>query len=359
MSHTKERQEKICLNCNAELHGRYCHQCGQENIEPKDTVWSFITHFFYDITHFDGKFFYTVGRLFRKPGFLSKEYITGKRARYLHPIRMYIFSSAIFFLFFFSLFDSIGLSPSGSSKKANTDSAIAAARQEMLKDAKTREDSLNIENSFSQFAKFDTVFTGKKDSTKPRKKKVGYSFNASKFPSRRYYDSVQQTLQESERDNWLGRKLSYKGIELTNKYRDDDAGLSKEIFERFVHTFPYMLFVSLPLYALFLKLLYIRRKFYYVDHGLFLIHLYVFTFLLMLAVFGVSKLMNTLDWDWLGWLIAALLLYGVYYAFRAMKNFYGQGGGKTFLKFILFNFLTFVSLFLLFTIFFVFTVFRV
>ena len=101
LSHYKERKEKTCLNCNAHLYGRYCHNCGQENIEPKETFWGLITHFLYDITHFDGKFFNTLKHLIIKPGFLSREYINGRRATYLHPIRMYVFTSAFFFIIFF------------------------------------------------------------------------------------------------------------------------------------------------------------------------------------------------------------------------------------------------------------------
>jgi hypothetical protein len=104
VSHTKEREEKICLNCGAQLTGRYCQVCGQENTEPKETVWGLVSHFFNDITHFDGKFFSTVKYLIAKPGFLSAEYIKGRRASYLHPIRMYVFTSAFFFIIFFSLF---------------------------------------------------------------------------------------------------------------------------------------------------------------------------------------------------------------------------------------------------------------
>ncbi|MEO5592529.1 MAG: DUF3667 domain-containing protein, partial [Chitinophagaceae bacterium] len=84
--------------------GRYCANCGQENTEPKETVLTLVSHFFNDITHFDGKFFSTVKYLITKPGFLSSEYIKGRRAGYLHPIRMYVFTSAFFFIIFFSLF---------------------------------------------------------------------------------------------------------------------------------------------------------------------------------------------------------------------------------------------------------------
>lgn len=61
-----------------------------------------VTHFFNDITHFDGKFVPTAGYLLARPGFLSKEYVSGRRQRYLHPVRMYVFTSALFFLLFFA-----------------------------------------------------------------------------------------------------------------------------------------------------------------------------------------------------------------------------------------------------------------
>ncbi len=63
------------------LYGRYCHQCGQKNLEPKETVGHLVLHFFNDVTHFDGKFFSTVKYLLRKPSFLSAEYTVGRRAR--------------------------------------------------------------------------------------------------------------------------------------------------------------------------------------------------------------------------------------------------------------------------------------
>ncbi len=102
MSHLPQRKEKNCLNCGTTVIGKYCHVCGQENIEPKESVWHLISHFFNDITHFDGKFFTSLKDLVFRPGFLSKEYMNGKRVSYLNPIRMYLFTSFVFFLIFFS-----------------------------------------------------------------------------------------------------------------------------------------------------------------------------------------------------------------------------------------------------------------
>lgn len=95
--------EKDCLNCGTEVLGPYCQACGQKNTVVHQTFWQLITHFVYDILHFDGKFFDTLKYLLFRPGFVPKEYVRGRRFSYLDPIRMYLFTSAVFFLLFFSL----------------------------------------------------------------------------------------------------------------------------------------------------------------------------------------------------------------------------------------------------------------
>ena len=135
--------------------------------------------------------------------------------------------------------------------------------------------------------------------------------------------------------------------------------MAKDLMEKFMHTFPYLLFVSLPLYAFYLKLLYWRRKqFLYVTHGIFLIYLYIFTFIDLLAYFGLNEIHQSMHWSWMGWIEAVVLLYGLYYAFRAMHKFYGQGIGKTLLKFTLLNVISLVSIICLFLAFFLFAVFK-
>jgi len=104
MSHNKIRSDKKCLNCGAEVPKRYCPECGQENIEPKQSFWQLTAHFLEDLTHFDGKFFKVLKSLMLRPGFLTKEYVVGRRADYINPIRMYLFISAVYFLTLMSVF---------------------------------------------------------------------------------------------------------------------------------------------------------------------------------------------------------------------------------------------------------------
>ena len=370
MSHFKERDEKICLNCNTPLHGRYCHLCGQENREPKETVWGLITHFFYDITHFDGKFFTSTGRLIARPGLLPKEYINGRRAAYINPIRMYIFSSAVFFIIFFSLFDTGSIS--GDSKyykgpaKFSWDTTHAAtlqyARDIALENAKTRNDSMAIQQVYSQTRQLTDSLLVKDSATAKKKKKYSWNFSMDKsnFKTRKEYDSIQHSLPAADRDGWLKHLIVYRSIDLSQRYKDKENELVEDLLDKFMHTFPYLLFVSLPLYALFLKLLYVRRRrFYYVDHGIFLIYLYIFTFIFLLVYFAIMKLKDAMGWDWLFFLQLAMVLHGIYYAWRAMYKFYEQGRFKTVIKFLLLNVLATFSMIFLFSLFFILAIFNV
>ncbi|HEY6505075.1 MAG TPA: DUF3667 domain-containing protein [Chitinophagaceae bacterium] len=358
MSHAPERKEKDCLNCGTIIHGRFCHVCGQENTEPKESFWSMIVHFFNDITHFDGKFFTSLKWLVRKPGFLSAEYMAGRRARYLHPIRMYVFTSAFFFIIFFSLFSAEKLGMVDWTSGGQLEKAVTEFSAEAYKNAKTKEDSLNITQAL---ALIKPVTAAENDTTGSRPR-MGVTFGdaADIYKTVAAYDSAQALLPSSERDNWLERILNRRSISLKQRYGHNRQQLWKDLTDKFIHSFPYMLFLSLPLYAFLLKLLYIRRKkFYYADHGIFLVHLYIFTFLLLLLFFAFDKLDNLTGLGVWNFLKAILVLYGIFYAFKAMKNFYKQGTGKTLLKFMLFNFLCFICLIILFAFFLIFSFYRI
>lgn len=372
MSHSKERSEKICLNCNASLDGRYCHVCGQENVEPKESVWSLVSHFFNDITHFDGKFFSTLGLLIRRPGYLPREFIIGRRARYLNPIRMYIFSSAIFFLFFFSIFkaDSYVMSFQNNSLTfRELPDKMAIAKRESMRLAKTAADSNRVKQDYAAVNLWIDSLVNKynagvgKGEVIPDGPKM-INLDQREFRSKKEYDSLQSMLPDSKKDGWWRRKLVTRQLELNVRYQENPNELQKEMWEKFMHTFPYLLFVSLPLYALFLKLLYIRRKrFYYVDHAIFLIYLYIFTFIFLLVLYSLDKgrqAIGSLPLKMtVGVLEGVMLIYGIYYAYKAMRKFYEQGFFKTLLKFFLLNILAFITVMLLFGIFFILTVYNI
>ena len=338
MSHSKLRTDKTCLNCGAEITGRFCSACGQENIEPKQTVWHLINHFFSDITHFDGKFFVTVKDLFAKPGFLSKEYMIGRRVSYLDPIRMYIFTSAIFFLIFFSLFDVRNKHVS-----ANTSTEIQKDPElrELMTKAKNAADSLRILKNYNATA--TPLITLDEDS--PAVKKGGVQIKPAKvnYQTVESYDSVQKALTPDQRDGWIKHKLTRREIQVVQQLNENPGGTVREFLSNFMHNFPKVLFISLPLFALVLRLLYVREKnFYYVDHGIFSVHLYIFSFLLLLISFGLGELSSVTHWRLIIWLQFALWIYALIYYYKAMRRFYGQSRGKTILKYLLLFFLSLI-----------------
>ncbi len=95
MSHKKYRTETNCLNCGAEVTGKFCPSCGQENIETHENFFHLAFHVIGDFFHFDSKFFRSFIPLFTKPGFLTKEYWAGRRQHYIHPLRLFFFVTIV------------------------------------------------------------------------------------------------------------------------------------------------------------------------------------------------------------------------------------------------------------------------
>jgi Protein of unknown function (DUF3667) len=357
MSHSPERKEKNCLNCGTTVLGKYCQVCGQENIEPKESFFSIVTHFFNDITHFDGKFFTSLKDLLFKPGFLSAEYIKGRRASYLHPIRMYVFTSAIFFLVFFSLTSSENaLSFAGNEPftLAQRDSIIKSYSPELAgKDSALYKKQLLLLQDTASVVRPDDLLMSSSNF------QVIGTFSNRTYNDSKEYDSVQSVLPAAEKDGWLKRLWNKKAVSINEKYKGKRRESIKSLGDSFLHKLPYLLFVSLPFFALILRLLYVRRKeFYYADHGIFSIHHYVFSFILLLFVFLLDKLNDISHWAIWKILIAVSIFVWPVYLFLAMKRFYKQGGFKTFIKFLSLNILGLLVLGLLLVFFTLFSIFQ-
>jgi hypothetical protein len=374
VSHNQERKEKNCLNCNAEVAGRFCQVCGQENLEPKESFWFLATHFLHDLTHFDGKFFSTLKYLLFKPAFLSKEYLKGRRASYLHPIRMYVFTSFIFFLIFFNFYQK------EETLKVNEEKRPVASVIQQLKEKKeiydsaissqdTTELEMSLEKAKLKADKLNKQITIlQKDSTK----KDSILFSSNNFTilgksddenpiasSDHQYDSIQNTLPIAKRDGFLWRSINHQRIHLNEKYKNDGKAIIKGIAERFLHMFPQLLFVSLPFFALILQLLYVRRKqLYYVNHVVFTIHLYCGTFILILASLLLGSILEALHLNMATYGVIAYLII-LFYWYKSFRNFYSQTRGKTILKFVVLFFMTMFMMFLLFLFFFVFSAFLI
>ncbi|MBC7981763.1 DUF3667 domain-containing protein, partial [Candidatus Parcubacteria bacterium] len=91
------RKDMTCLNCHHVVEKRFCPNCGQENKHTRESFHYLFTHFFEDLTHYDGSFWKTIKHLLFNPAKLTKEYLSGKRQTYVPPVKLYIFISFVTF----------------------------------------------------------------------------------------------------------------------------------------------------------------------------------------------------------------------------------------------------------------------
>jgi hypothetical protein len=89
--------ETVCGNCGAELGGAFCHACGQKATGPDISLHDFFHDALHEFAHVDGKIIQTVRLLITKPGMLTKEFLSHRRARYISPLRVYLTCSLLFF----------------------------------------------------------------------------------------------------------------------------------------------------------------------------------------------------------------------------------------------------------------------
>lgn len=251
-------------------------------------------HFTEDVTHFDGKFFSTLKYLIFRPGFLAEEYIKGKRASYLNPIRMYLFISAMFFLMLMSFF-------------------IPRKGQTIEHQKKQSPISITLNKVGDKFDELD-------DTTEWSPQSVAQ------------YDSAQRALPKQERDGFIARFFNRKGTAAVEALEKNSPEFKHKVYEKFFHTMPYMLFISVPLIALLLELFYIRRRkeFYYTSHIIFTIQYYCLVFIALLCIFILRRIggfANT---------AATVISIGYFiYLYAAMLRFYKQGWIKTLIKYCL------------------------
>jgi hypothetical protein len=321
------RQEKNCLNCGATVEERYCTRCGQENVEPKESVGHLIRHFFEDITHFDGKFFVTVKDLIIRPGFLTREYVAGRRAMYLNPIRMYIFISAVFFVSLFA-----GSKESGDHAEGDTQAANAFRQQLGDSLRGVGFDSLRRTFNAELAARLDSTSKGHGMSETLSLKwsssgKVLIDIEENKYKTVREYDSVQRSLPDSSRDKGIMAWILRNNV----RQREKNGGRSKLHLEVNVqHDIPKIMFVLLPLFALYVGWFYSREKYYYVNHAIFSVHFHSFVFLFFLFLLLLNAV---IPGEWTGIILAAISPLPIFvYLAAALRGMYGQSVGISLLK---------------------------
>ncbi|PYK48041.1 MAG: hypothetical protein DME51_12440, partial [Verrucomicrobia bacterium] len=86
-----------CENCGVQLHGRWCGQCGQGAVDYRRSFRHVVADVLESFLNWDSKFFTTIALLILKPWRLTNEFLSGKRVRYVNPLRLYLLASILFF----------------------------------------------------------------------------------------------------------------------------------------------------------------------------------------------------------------------------------------------------------------------
>jgi hypothetical protein len=266
-----------CANCHAPLRGPYCFVCGQRVDTHIHSFWEFLQEAFEGITHADSRVWRTVWPLLFRPGLLTAEYFAGRRSRYLPPFRLYLVVTVVFFLV-----------------------AAALPHSPALMSVDDNLQGVTV-----------TPLGGNAERTKETPEQ-----RATRICSDMTYQGPWQAQIQPRFTTSCHKMLLDHG---------------DSVVEGLLRNLPRALFVLLPLMALVMRVLYLRR--YYVEHLLFFIHTHSFIFLLLLLFLPLASWLSD------GWLLDMLTLvvtlYIPWYVYRAMRRYYGQGRWATAGKYLI------------------------
>lgn len=275
----------------------YCPTCGQRKVDVRISLRRMLTEVMDDQLSLNSTLPRTLGTLLFRPGRLTHDYVQGRMMRYIPPFRLYLVSSLLFFIILPLVAD-----PGEISRSAGSEGGADSVRTARLADSvllvharRTGEDTLPLARAV---AKARAAPSQNNLQFGPDPEKVAPVFRP------------------------LARRM--KRTEARLKAMPQNEAV-RTLIEAFEENAPIGVFVMMPLFAFILKILYVRRKRFYVEHFVFALHTHAFAFLLGTAVL----LMN---YDLLEFVI---FLWFSIYLFIALKRVYGQGYVRTFLKYVL------------------------
>jgi uncharacterized protein DUF3667 len=264
-----------CENCGAAVAQRYCGACGQRLEPPVHSLWHFAQLATEDLTHADSRLWRTLAALLFKPGYLTREFLAGRRARYLPPVRLYLVLSVVFFIWF----------------------SAGQSRLQVV-----RFDSERGAPAAEVITPFSPALPG--ESAQQRSERL-----------------CRYTLYQGPWQQRLAPLVSRACRRVV-----EDNGRSMR--EAFLHNLPRAMFLFLPLLAGGMMLMYWRPRHYYVEHLLLFVHNHAFAFVVLLLAAALWTLLPGAA----GWVRFVLWLYIPWYMYRSMRVVYGQGRWLTFGK---------------------------
>jgi Protein of unknown function (DUF3667) len=328
-----------CENCGAELHGHWCDQCGQPAIEYRRSFRYVVADLLNEFLNWDSKFFTTIALLILKPWRLTNEFLAGKRVRYVNPLRLYLLASILFFFAVNNGTKGIKFDPTKfpDEKRAEIAAAIADKRGEI--EAELKKDNLSPEQR-QKVQKALDYLTKPSATTTPTPEETSSPTPAPTAASTA--ESGQQTYGPvGERpfvvfDDAKSTTPFERWIESRAKEKMGEHGTKMGLFiSTLFSNLPYMMLCCIPLFALVLKVLYIRRRLFYIDHLIYALHIHTFFYAsIMLIVLATIGLTRFAPGAIAGWLIALLWIAFVTQIFLSIRYVYRQGWFFSIFKFL-------------------------
>jgi hypothetical protein len=360
-----------CLNCGHVLHGQYCGICGQRSSSRLISLWGLIAEGLGDLLDMDSRLWRTLRALLFRPGFLTAEYLEGRRARFMPPFRMYLAFSLLFFLTaFFGMDDIQVVFESEADEAAQEVSRQAAAdfaaglrdgitgelpREEVERRARKLEEAIEASRELRHGgadaggAAAPPAAAGAEPAADAAAESAAGDAAAPESGARE--EDLTGTCDEMEFrvGGWLGQRLTEERLREACRRVVADRG--RNLARALIDDLPTALFAFLPVLAFVLKLLYPLSRRYYVEHLLFIVHYQSFVFLVLTLQVLLARLIDLIGrFEWItaiGGVVVAF--YIPVYLYRSMRRVYRQGFFATFVKFVALSTAYFLAFLLMMT----------
>ncbi len=326
---SKDRHRVLthCENCGAPLTGHYCAQCGQAAVDYRRSFRHVIADVLDSFLNWDSKFFATIALLIFKPWRLTNEFLAGKRVCYVNPLRLYLLASILFFFAVNYGAKDLRFQPGKLGPKDRAELEADLKKGDLPPAAREQLEALLQESP--------------SPSSSPQSTSPLPATNVPSPPPPPESDKQRQEYGKiGERpfvvfDEAKSTTPFERWIEARAKEKMGEHGTKMGLFiATLFSNLPYMMLCCIPLFAFVLKVLYIRRHIFYIDHLIYALHTHTFAYVgTMLIVLSTIGLNRTAPGPIAGWIIALLWIAFVVQIFLSIRRVYRQGWFISIFKF--------------------------